>query len=59
VSRASVTADALISWARDRMAAYKVPRLVEFVDVLPRSSTGKVDWRRLQDAERARAGPPP
>jgi fatty-acyl-CoA synthase len=56
---ASVTADALIGWARDRLAAYKVPRLVEFVDVLPRSSTGKVDWRRLQDAERARAAPPP
>ncbi len=52
-----LTAEALIAWARDRMAAYKVPRLVAFVDALPRSATNKVDWRRLQDAERAQGKP--
>ncbi|QEZ48932.1 long-chain-fatty-acid--CoA ligase LcfA (plasmid) [Cupriavidus oxalaticus] len=36
------------AWARNRMAAYKVPRLVEFVDLLPRTSTGKILWRELQ-----------
>ena len=54
---ASLTADALIAWARERMAAYKVPRLVAFVDALPRSGTNKVDWRLLQDAERGRMAP--
>ena len=48
---ASLTAEALIQWAREQMAAYKVPRRVEFVDVLPKSATGKVMWRQLQEAE--------
>lgn len=48
---ASLTADALIQWAREQMAAYKVPRLVAFVDALPKSATGKVMWRQLQEAE--------
>jgi fatty-acyl-CoA synthase len=46
----------LIEWARGIMAAYKVPRLVEFVESLPRSGTNKIDWRSLQDAEWGRAG---
>ena len=45
------TAEALIEWARAHMAAYKVPRLVEFIDALPRSGTGKIQWRALQERE--------
>ncbi|MGB8407045.1 MAG: FadD3 family acyl-CoA ligase [Mycobacterium sp.] len=37
-----ITADELISWSRDRMAGYKVPRFVEFRDALPLNATGKV-----------------
>jgi acyl-CoA synthetase (AMP-forming)/AMP-acid ligase II len=37
------------------MAVYKHPRLIEFVDALPKSATGKVQWRALQEAETARA----
>ena len=47
----TLTADELIAWAREHMAAYKVPRLVSFVDALPKSATGKVMWRQLQEAE--------
>ena len=47
----AVTADDIIQWARERMAAYKVPREIEFVDALPRSATGKIDWRLLQEQE--------
>lgn len=36
------------AWCHDHMAAYKVPRIVEFVDALPKSGTGKVLWRELQ-----------
>ena len=43
------------SWAREQMAAYKVPRLVEFVDALPKSGSGKVMWRLLQEEEAAKA----
>jgi fatty-acyl-CoA synthase len=45
----------IIDWAREHMAAYKVPRIVEFVDSLPKSGSGKVMWRLLQDQEAARA----
>ena len=48
------TADAIIAWAREHMAAYKIPRIVEFVDALPKSGTGKVMWRALQEAENAK-----
>jgi fatty-acyl-CoA synthase len=42
----------IIDWAREHMAAYKVPRIVSFVDSLPKSGSGKVMWRLLQDQER-------
>ena len=45
----------LIDWSRDHMAAYKAPRLVQFVGSLPKSGTGKVMWRALQEAEKASA----
>ena len=40
------------AWCRQQMAAYKVPRLYDFVDALPRSGSGKVEWRMLQELER-------
>jgi fatty-acyl-CoA synthase len=45
----------IIEWTRQNMAAYKHPRIVEFVEALPKSATGKVQWRQLQEAEFARA----
>jgi fatty-acyl-CoA synthase len=45
----------IIDWAREHMAAYKVPKIVEFVDHLPKSGSGKVMWRLLQDQEAQRA----
>jgi HIP---CoA ligase len=39
---AAVSADELIAWSRDRMAGFKVPRFVEFLDELPLNATGKV-----------------
>ena len=44
----------IIEWTRQNMATYKHPRIVEFVDALPKSATGKVQWRVLQEAELAR-----
>jgi fatty-acyl-CoA synthase len=41
----------MIDWCRANMAVYKVPRIVQFVDALPKSGSGKVMWRALQEAE--------
>ncbi|WP_454674984.1 long-chain-fatty-acid--CoA ligase [Achromobacter pestifer] len=54
-ARDSAREDEVIAWARTRMAAYKAPRIVEFVEALPKSSTGKILWRQLQEAGRAQA----
>jgi len=53
--RATITPDAITAWAKERMAAYKVPRLVEFVETLPKTATGKIQWRQLQERERRMA----
>jgi fatty-acyl-CoA synthase len=45
------TPESIIAWCRENMAAYKVPRQVEFADALPKSGSGKVMWRLLQEAE--------
>ena len=48
----ATTGQDIIDWCRDTMAVYKVPRVVQFVDVLPKSGSGKVMWRALQEAEK-------
>jgi fatty-acyl-CoA synthase len=45
-------ADALIAWCRGSMAVYKAPKVIHFVAELPKSNTGKVLWRELQQRER-------
>src|SRR5439155_966608 len=52
--RADLNAEEIIEWARSRMAAFKVPRIVQFVDALPKTATGKILWRELQERERAK-----
>ena len=53
--KGQVTEQDIIDWCRDTMAVYKVPRVVEFIDALPKSGSGKVMWRALQEAEMAKA----
>lgn len=54
--KGKVTEEELIAWCRDNMAVYKVPRVVQFVDALPKSGSGKVMWRTLQEAEAGAGG---
>jgi HIP---CoA ligase len=42
VRNGDVSADELIGWCHDRMAGFKVPRTVEFLNSLPLNATGKV-----------------
>jgi fatty-acyl-CoA synthase len=51
--RGTVSEADIISWCREHMAVYKVPRVVQFVEALPKSGSGKVMWRALQEAEAA------
>ena len=50
-ARGELRAEDVIEWARARMAAFKVPRVVEFVAELPKTATGKILWRELQEKE--------
>ena len=50
-SHAQTTAQEIIDWCHDNMAVYKAPRTIEFVESLPKSGSGKVMWRQLQENE--------
>jgi fatty-acyl-CoA synthase len=50
-ARGEVTEDQLLKWAKENMAAYKVPASIEFAEALPKSATGKIQWRVLQEKE--------
>jgi len=52
--KGGVSEQDIIAWCRENMAVYKVPRVVQFVDALPKSGSGKVMWRSLQEAEVAK-----
>lgn len=47
----STTEQDIVQWCHDNMSAYKAPRIVQFVTVLPKSGSGKVMWRLLQEQE--------
>ena len=54
-----VTAEELVTLARSHLAGFKVPRVVEFVDTLPRNAAGKVLKQTLRDGLGGKAGPGP
>lgn len=45
---ATCTEEELILWTRDRIAAYKYPRTIQFLDALPMSATGKILKKELR-----------
>lgn len=50
-SHTHTTEQDIIDWCREHMAVYKMPRTVTFVAALPKSGSGKVMWRLLQEGE--------
>ncbi len=44
---AGLTAADISNWARERLSAYKIPRIIDFVDALPKGSTGKILKRAI------------
>jgi fatty-acyl-CoA synthase len=55
--RATTSEQDILDWCREHMAVYKCPRTVEFVASLPKSGSGKVMWRLLQEQEERKAAP--
>ena len=44
----TATEEEIIGYCRERLAAYKYPRVVAFVDALPKGPTGKILKRELR-----------
>ena len=47
-----ITERNIIDWAKERLAAYKYPRQVEFINILPRTAVGKIFRRKLREREK-------
>jgi fatty-acyl-CoA synthase len=56
-SHAGIKENEIIDWCRAQVSSYKVPRVVKFVDALPKSASGKVMWRALQELESQEVAP--
>jgi benzoate-CoA ligase len=41
-----------MAFVKERLAAYKYPRFIEFIDELPKTATGKIQRFRLRERER-------
>jgi acyl-coenzyme A synthetase/AMP-(fatty) acid ligase len=54
--KGKITEQEIIDWAKENMAAYKYPRVVEFVGSLPKSAVGKILRRVLRDEEAKKTG---
>jgi len=48
---ATLTQEDLLAHCRKEMTAYKTPRIVQFIDALPKSNVGKILRRELRDLE--------
>jgi long-chain acyl-CoA synthetase len=47
----TMTAEEVIDFCKEKLAGYKVPKLVEFIDALPKSVVGKILRRELRNME--------
>ena len=45
----------IVTWAKENIGGYKYPHIIEFTDSLPKTASGKVDWKKLQDMEREKS----
>jgi len=52
--RSHELAEEIRSFVREHLAKHEVPREIEFVEALPMTNTGKIQRRKLRDAERAK-----
>lgn len=50
----TLTEEEVITYCREKLAAYKVPKIIEFMDELPKSAVGKILRRELREMESKR-----
>lgn len=50
----SLTADDVVTYCRAHLAGFKTPKVVDFVDALPKNSTGKILRRLVRDVSSTR-----
>jgi acyl-CoA synthetase (AMP-forming)/AMP-acid ligase II len=53
--KGKITPEEIKEWCRQHMSAYEYPRIIEFVDSLPKSGSGKILWRVLQEREKVKS----
>ncbi len=46
-----ISREYIVKYCKENLADYKYPRIVEFVDDIPKTGSGKIDWRTLQEME--------
>jgi long-chain acyl-CoA synthetase len=51
----TLTADEVIQFSREKLAAYKAPKMVEFIDALPKSAVGKVLRKEVKEMDRKKS----
>jgi long-chain acyl-CoA synthetase len=47
----NLTAEEVVQFCKERLAPYKVPKFIEFIDSLPKSAVGKILRRELRDLD--------
>ncbi|TRM83688.1 long-chain fatty acid--CoA ligase [Sulfolobus sp. A20-N-F6] len=52
--KGKITQEDIREWCKQHMNAYEYPRIIEFVESLPKSGSGKILWRVLQEKEKAK-----
>ena len=55
---AQISKENIIDFFKNRIAVYKIPKIIEFVKNLPKTSIGKTDRKALQEKERSLSTPP-
>ena len=47
----TVTEEEISQWCKEKLAAYKVSKMIEFVDALPKSAIGKILRREVKEMD--------
>ena len=50
-AKGKITEQEIIEWSKEKLAGYKWPRKVEFINSLPRTGVGKIKRRKLREME--------
>ncbi len=51
----TLTADEVIQFSREKLAPYKAPKMVEFIDALPKSAIGKILRKEVKEMDRKKS----